>query len=134
MLDSFGLWDLVEQRAAATPDARLAVDEHGRSLTFGELKHAAERAAAGLHEKYGVGEGTVVSWQLPTWLESLVLPCALARLGAVQNPILHIFRAREVGFMTKQAGSKLLIASSSAGGGLSPCPENRGIPRGAEPG
>ena len=51
----------------------------------------------------------VVSWQLPTWLESLALVAALSRLGAIQNPMLPIYRAREVGFITKQAGSRLLI-------------------------
>jgi acyl-CoA synthetase (AMP-forming)/AMP-acid ligase II len=50
-----------------------------------------------------------VSWQLPTWLESLTLVAALSRLGAIQNPMLPIYRKREVGFITGQAGSRLLI-------------------------
>jgi len=50
-----------------------------------------------------------VSWQLPTWLESLVLVGALSKLGAVQNPILPICRAREVGFMVRQTGAQFLI-------------------------
>ena len=37
-----------------------------------------------------------MSWQLPTWIESFVLVGALSRLGAVQNPILPIYRKREV--------------------------------------
>ncbi len=105
------LWDLVEQRADATPDARLAIDEDDRTLTFGEYRAACERAAAGL-AALGVGEGTNVSWQLPTWLESMVLVGALARLGAVQNPILPIYREREVGFVTRQTGAKLLVVPS----------------------
>jgi acyl-CoA synthetase (AMP-forming)/AMP-acid ligase II len=56
-----------------------------------------------------VGEGTPVSWQLPTWIESFVLVGALARLGAVQNPILPICREREVGFMTRQTGARFLV-------------------------
>jgi cyclohexanecarboxylate-CoA ligase len=105
------LWDLIEQRAAATPDARFAIDEHDRALTFAEYRDASERAAAGL-AALGVGEGDVVSWQLPTWLESMVLVGALARLGAVQNPMLPIYREREVGFIVKQTGAKLLIVPS----------------------
>ncbi len=54
-------------------------------MTYREYRDAAERAAAGLAE-LGVGEGTPVSWALPTWIESLVLVGALSRLGAVQNP------------------------------------------------
>ena len=45
--DWTSLWDLIERRAAATPDARFAVDEDGRSLTFAEYRDAGLRAAAG---------------------------------------------------------------------------------------
>ena len=106
--DARGLWELIERRVVDTPDSMMAVDEDGRTMTFREYRDAAERAAAGLAE-LGVGEGTAVSWALPTWLESLVLVGALARLGAVQNPILPIYRHREVGFVTKQTGAKLLV-------------------------
>jgi acyl-coenzyme A synthetase/AMP-(fatty) acid ligase len=56
-----------------------------------------------------VSEGDVVSWVLPTWHGSLVLIAALARIGAVQNPIIPIYRDREVGFVTRQAQASLLI-------------------------
>src|SRR5947209_5797100 len=79
------LWALIERRADATPDAMMVVDESGRRLSFGDYRRAAEHAAAGL-AALGVEEGVAVSWQLPTWLESLVLVGALSRLGAVQNP------------------------------------------------
>ena len=105
------LWDLVEQRATATPDAPFGIDEHDASLTFAEYRDACNRAAAGL-AALGVTEGTNVSWQLPTWLESMVLVGALARLGAIQNPMLPIYREREVGFIAKQTGAKLLIVPS----------------------
>ena len=105
------LWDLIEQRAAATPDASFGVDEDDRPLTFAEYRDACNRAAAGF-AALGVTEGTNVSWQLPTWLESMVLVGALARLGAVQNPMLPIYREREVGFITRQTGAKLLIVPS----------------------
>jgi cyclohexanecarboxylate-CoA ligase len=110
--DARSLWELIERRVDATPDALLGIDEDKRTMTFGEYRGAAERAAAGLAE-LGVGEGTPVSWALPTWLESLVLVGALSRLGAVQNPILPIYRNREVGFVTRQTGAKLLIVPST---------------------
>jgi len=109
------LWDLIDRRVEATPDALMAVDEDMRTLSFCEFAIEAERAAAGL-AAYGIGEGSVVSWQLPTWLESLVLVAALSRLGAVQNPILPIYREREVGFVTNQACSTLLIVPSTWNG------------------
>ena len=72
----------------------------------------AERAAAGLHA-LGVGPDVNVSWQLPTWTESAVLVGALCRLGAVQNPMLPIYRGREVSFIAKQTDCKLLITPST---------------------
>lgn len=110
-IDGQTLWELIERRADATPDALMAVDEDMRTMSFLELATEAERAAAGL-ANYGISAGDVVSWQLPTWIESIVLVAALSRLGAVQNPMLPIYREREVGFVTKQAGSKLLIVPS----------------------
>jgi cyclohexanecarboxylate-CoA ligase len=105
------LWEQVERRAAATPDALMARDENGRTLTFAQYRDAALRAAAGLHSM-GISQGDVVSWELPTWLESMVLVAALARLGVVQNPLIPIYRHREVGFIVRQARSRLLVVPS----------------------
>ena len=102
------LWGLVEARAQATPDARMAIDEDDRALSFAGYRRACEEVAAGFLER-GYGPGTPISWALPTWNETLVLCGALARLGAVQNPILPIYRHREVGFCTRQTGARLLV-------------------------
>jgi cyclohexanecarboxylate-CoA ligase len=108
MLQARNIWDLIVRRADETPDREMAVDETGRRLTFGEYRDRCERVAAGLAAQ-GVGDGTVVSWVQPTTLEAMVLFGALRRLGAVQNPILPIYREREVGFIVRQAGSKILV-------------------------
>ena len=86
----------------------MTIDETGQTATFLEYQASAERVAAGLHAE-GVRAGDVVSWVLPTWHGSLVLAGALARLGAVQNPIIPIYRDREIGFVTRQAGTSLLV-------------------------
>jgi acyl-CoA synthetase (AMP-forming)/AMP-acid ligase II len=111
MADDKGLWELVEARAAETPDKVLAIDEDGRALTATEFRDAAERAAAGLYA-LGVGPDVNVSWMLPTWLESAVLVAALARLGAIQNPMLPILGPREMRFIAGQTGALLLIVPS----------------------
>jgi acyl-CoA synthetase (AMP-forming)/AMP-acid ligase II len=103
------LWQLVEARAEATPDAVLAHEDTGKELTFAQYRDACLRAAAGLFADHGVTAGTSVSWELPTWNESLVLVGALARLGARQNPLIPIYRHREVGFITAQSDASLLI-------------------------
>jgi acyl-CoA synthetase (AMP-forming)/AMP-acid ligase II len=115
MLQGRTLWELIEQRVAATPDAVMIRDENGVTLTFANYRLEAERAAAGL-ANYGVKEGAVVSWQLPTWIESIVLVAALSRIGAIQNPLLPIYREREVGFISGQAQSDLLIVPSTWNG------------------
>ena len=102
------LWPLVEARAAATPNALFALDERGRTLSFAQYRDAALRCAAGL-AALGVARDVPVSWQLPTRIDALVLAAALARLGAVQNPVLPILREREVGFITQQIGARHLL-------------------------
>jgi acyl-CoA synthetase (AMP-forming)/AMP-acid ligase II len=102
------IWALAEERAALTPDDEFAVDERGRRFTFGQFRDLAAGLAAGLAER-GVVAGSVVSWQLPTSVESMALAVALSRLGAVQNPIIPMLRAAEVEFLTRQVGASLLV-------------------------
>jgi acyl-CoA synthetase (AMP-forming)/AMP-acid ligase II len=96
------VWDLVAGRAELSADRIMLVDESDRQVSFDGFRRWAERVAAGLLD-LGVGEGTPVSWQLPTRIETLVLSMALARIGAVQVPIIPIYRAREVGFVLSQS-------------------------------
>ncbi|MCC5478661.1 class I adenylate-forming enzyme family protein [Streptomyces barringtoniae] len=95
------LWDLVARRADLTPD-RPALLQGKSRLTFGGLRARAERVAAGLYDM-GVRPGTVVAWQLPTRVETAVLSFALARLGAVQSPVIPFYRDREVGFALRES-------------------------------
>ncbi|MFF7123458.1 AMP-binding protein [Streptomyces sp. NPDC008240] len=95
------LWDLVARRADLTPDRPVLLQED-RRLTFGGLRERAERVAAGLYGM-GVRPGTVVAWQLPTRIETAVLSFALARLGAVQSPVIPFYRDREVGFALRES-------------------------------
>jgi cyclohexanecarboxylate-CoA ligase len=108
VVEGRNLWELLEARVAATPDAPMLIDQEGTELSFARYRDEAERVAAGLAD-LGIGEGDVVSWQLPTWPASIVLVAALSRLGAVQNPMLPIYRQREVRFVCGQAGTRMLI-------------------------
>ena len=101
-------WQLVVDRARLDPDAVILSDDYGRRLTRATLRDEAERVAAALSAR-GVEAGTVVSWQLPTTLEALVVLVALTRLGAVQNPIIPILRHREVGFITRQVDTRVFV-------------------------
>jgi acyl-CoA synthetase (AMP-forming)/AMP-acid ligase II len=102
------LWELVERRADASGDRPMLIAADGEVVTFGQFRHRAARAAAGL-AAMGIGAGSVVSWQLPTRIDTIVLSLALSRLGAVQNPIIHLYREREVGFAIRQTGASLFV-------------------------
>lgn len=101
------MWGLVQARVAATPDAVMIIDER-RQVTFAEFAAEAERAAAGL-QALGVGEGVTVAWQLPTWIETIVLMAALARLGARQVPLLPIYKERELRFCLEQSQATFML-------------------------
>ena len=108
MIEAKTMWSLVDERANQTPDLLFGLDEAGRSVSFGEYRDASERIAAGLYRE-GIRPGTAVSWILPTGFDSLMLLAALARIGAVQNPIIPIYGKREVGFCLRQTGAQALI-------------------------
>ena len=101
-------WDLVAAGAERWSDHVLLADDHGRTLTGAGLRDAAEAVAAGFAD-LGIGAGTRVSWQLPSMLEAMIVTAALARLGAVQNPIIPVLRERDVAFIAGQVGSEFLL-------------------------
>jgi cyclohexanecarboxylate-CoA ligase len=103
------VWDLVEERAELTPDRLWAVDERGRRVTFAQLLQWSEGVAAGLGE-LGVVANAVVAWQLPTWIEALILTSALSRLDVVQVPLLPIYRERELTHILRSTRATWYIA------------------------
>jgi len=107
LAESETLWGLLVRRAELTPGRPLLLDQSDRSFSCAQIVAWAERVAAGLHER-GVGDGTPFSWQLPTRIETVVLSLALSRLGAVQNPVIALYRQREVGSLLRATGARWL--------------------------
>jgi cyclohexanecarboxylate-CoA ligase len=103
--------DGLDEVAARNPEKVAAIDARGE-ITYGELKRLSDRAALGLLE-LGVRPGEVVSYQLPNWIEFLVLHFAVSRIGAVNNPLIPIYREREVGFMVGLARSTVIVVPRS---------------------
>jgi cyclohexanecarboxylate-CoA ligase len=99
--------DFLDEFARQTPDKVAFIDRHGQ-LTYSELKALSERVACGLLD-LGVGPGDVVSYQLPNWIEWIVVHYAATRIGAILNPLIPIYRARELTFMVRLARSKVII-------------------------
>ncbi len=110
-----GLWGLTEHAAATWPGAPMLRSRQGDDATFAQYRDRAETMAAGLVD-LGVAAGDVVSWILPTWVDTVVLAAALARIGAVQNPIITIYRDREVGFCCRQTDARFLITPGEFAG------------------
>ena len=110
-----GLWDdttlsgRVAEHAIGTPDQPAVVDDEGRRRhTYAELGADAARVAAGL-TGLGVAAGDVVSVQLPNWYETVVTAVAIQSLGAVINPLLPNYRARELAHVFTTARPRAVL-------------------------
>jgi acyl-coenzyme A synthetase/AMP-(fatty) acid ligase len=97
-----GRWDdstLPGRLAAAAqrrPEQLAVVDRDGRAVhSYGELEQDAARFAGWLQARQ-VGEGDVVSIQLPNWYEFVVVALATLRVGAIINPLLPVYRRKEL--------------------------------------
>ena len=117
-----GLWpdqtinDSLDAVVAAHPDrtalTAVRLDGDTVTMTYRELAGAADRTALGLHH-LGVRAGDVVAVQLPNWWEFTVTYLACARIGAVMNPLMHIFRERELSFMLGHSEASVAIIPST---------------------
>ena len=99
------------ETARARPDRTALVDRKG-ALTWAALGSAVRRCASAL-SRLGVGRGDTVSWILPNWREAAIAHWALLHLGAVSNPIVPIYRHREIRYILGQAQTKVALVPSS---------------------
>src|SRR5215472_17330466 len=108
-----GLWSdetlatTLAERVRATPE-REALTDGTHRLSYRELAHAIDRIAARLRA-LGIGEGDVVTIQLPNWVEFALVLFALERLGAVAVTLSVDFRSRELEYIMRFAGAKMLV-------------------------
>ncbi|KKB34177.1 AMP-binding protein [Bacillus thermotolerans] len=99
--------DYLKEAVTSNPDKLAIVDRKSR-YTYKELSELVDRAALGLLE-LGLKKGDVISIQLPNWNEFVILHLAITRIGAITNPLVPIYRDREIRFMAKMAESKMII-------------------------
>ncbi|MEZ2294953.1 AMP-binding protein [Variovorax sp. RCC_210] len=90
---------LVGYRADRSEPVRLSYRELGDKVAL----------AAGALRGLGVQPGDVVAVQVPNWWEFVVVSLACGRIGAVVNPLMPIFRERELEFMLGFAEAKVLV-------------------------
>lgn len=114
-----GLWldktllDFLDEVAPSRQDKLAVVDANSETgqatrLTYQTLVNLSKRIGLGL-AALGVERGDVVSFQLPNWWQFVALHLACLRIGAVTNPLMPIFRHRELRFMLGLAESKVMI-------------------------
>ena len=106
--------DYLDDALARDPDAPAITDYNGETnasttISYGELDRLSQRIGLALIKR-GVGVGDVVSLQLPNWWQFNVLLVACARIGAITNPLMPIFRERELRFMLGFGETKVVIA------------------------
>lgn len=89
------------------PQKAAIIDKNSR-YTYEELGKMVDRVALGLLE-LGIEKGDVVSIQLPNWNEFIILHYAITRIGAITNPLIPIYREREISYMVGAVESKVLI-------------------------
>jgi len=112
-----GWWDdqtlpgRVAHHAARRPEATAVVDEH-RSVTWSALARDAARLADALRRR-GVGDGAVVSVQLPNRYEAVVVAVATLSVGAVVNPLLPNYRERELSHVFETARPAVVVTPGS---------------------
>lgn len=82
------------------------------TTTYGQLIAMADRFAIALAD-LGVEKDDVVSIQVQNGWEFAVAAIGAARAGAIVNPLVTIFRRRELSFMLGRAASSVLVVPSS---------------------
>ncbi|MQA14280.1 MAG: AMP-binding protein [Pseudonocardiaceae bacterium] len=120
LIDRFtapGLWEdtLVDSHLAhraRSQGSQTAVVDRDREVSYAELDTMVNRTAQALRAR-GIGPGDVVAWQLPNWLEAFAVHLGAIRAGAVSNPIIPIYRHREVRFILRQSQATVMVVPDS---------------------
>ncbi|MBV9362981.1 MAG: AMP-binding protein [Solirubrobacterales bacterium] len=104
--------DDLDRHARERPGERAVVeisaDGSVRELTWGALKNDADGVAAALGW-LGVAVGEPVAFQLPNRLEFLTIALGVLRAGGVCEPLMPIFRERELAFMLGESRARILF-------------------------
>ena len=104
--------DDLDRHARERPGERAVVeisaDGTVRELSWGALRMHADGVASELI-RLGVLEGEPVAFQLPNRLEFVTIALGTLRAGAVCEPLMPIFRERELSFMLRESGARVLF-------------------------
>jgi acyl-CoA synthetase (AMP-forming)/AMP-acid ligase II len=96
------------EKAERTPESIAIFVDDGSEIRFGSIVEEARRLATAL-AALGVNRKDVVSFQLPNWREAVAIDLAASILGLVVNPIIPIYRDRELTFILDDASARVLF-------------------------
>jgi acyl-CoA synthetase len=85
--------------------------EEDAPITYGDIFSEAMALASSLL-KMGLQQGDVISFQLPNWRETVAIDIAASWLGIIVNPIIPIYRDKELGFILSDAKTRLIFIPS----------------------
>jgi cyclohexanecarboxylate-CoA ligase len=109
-----GLWDdstltgRLAEHARRRPAAIAVLDQFSPAATFRDLDRDSNRVAHHLGS-IGISPGDVVALQLPNWYPCVAVAVGAMKAGAVVNPMLPIYRERELRHMLRLPRTKVVF-------------------------
>ena len=82
--------------------------DDGQVMTFGEAWRQGLTLASAM-QRAGVPPGATLSFQLPNIQESVIVAIAASICGLVINPVVPIYRGRELNFILRDANTEVLF-------------------------
>ena len=102
------LADYARDKALTSPEAVAIYLEDGNHIQFSSIFTEAMSLAASL-SGLGLKAGDVISFQLPNWREAVAIDIAAVWLGLVVNPVIPIYRDRELAFILADSRCRCLF-------------------------
>ncbi|MGE0853156.1 MAG: AMP-binding protein [Hyphomicrobiaceae bacterium] len=99
------LTDYFDEAVARHPERLAVIGPDGQRLTYTALAESVRRVAGRLWSA-GLRPGDVISVQLPNQVEFAIIHLAATRIGAITNPLLPNYRARELSHILGFARTK----------------------------
>lgn len=99
-----------DEGGRTAPDLRLIVHSESRPADISLTDILARGRIVGEQmRRLGIGPGDVVALQLPAWAEWMEACVGIAHAGAVLLPVVSIYGPRELGFILRQSGARMLV-------------------------
>ena len=90
------------------PDDTALLFDSGVRLSYGDAWKRANQLAQAI-QRLGVEPGATLTFQLPNIPESVPLAIAASICGLVINPVVPIYRGKELGFILSDAKTEILF-------------------------